>query len=142
MHMSRHMMLVITIGIIVIIVAVFLVFGPKEESYYIDKMVQKLQQYGIIVEPVPIERVHITIPNEFDDVYASYNELQKKAGYDLNQYKGKTVWRYSFAVKNIPAESGMVRANVLFYQTRIIGGDVMSTALNGFMYPLNFKITS
>lgn len=141
MDTYRHTMLVTTVLIIVLIVAVFLIFGPKDESYYIEQMVEKLQSYGISVEKIPIERTMVTIPSHFDNVYENYNIIQKKAGYDLKKYSGKTVWRYTFRVINLSSDHE-VRANILLFNNRIIGGDVMSTALNGFMYPLNFKMLS
>jgi hypothetical protein len=33
----------------------------------------------------------ITIPYEFDDVYKGYNNIQKAQGFDLAEYKGKTL---------------------------------------------------
>ncbi|MCC8016625.1 MAG: DUF4830 domain-containing protein, partial [Clostridiales bacterium] len=31
----------------------------------------------------------ITIPQEFNDAYNDYNEIQKNQGFDLEKYKGK-----------------------------------------------------
>ena len=33
----------------------------------------------------------VIIPQEFDEVYTNYNDLQKQQGFDLEPYKGKTV---------------------------------------------------
>ena len=35
----------------------------------------------------------ITIPQEFNDVYKNYNEIQKSQGFDLSEYKGVLVKR-------------------------------------------------
>ncbi len=138
MTFSKNHMLVGTIFIIALIVFVFLLFGPKDEKYYIKSMIQILNQYGIETESYPIERVLVSIPEQFDDVYENYNAIQKEAGFDLKKYYGKNVWRYTFRVTNM-GTAQEIRANLLVYKNKIIGGDVMSTALNGFMVPLNFK---
>lgn len=135
-HYRNHMLLG-TIIIIALIVFVFLLFGPKDEKYYIRSMIKILNQYGVETEDYPIERVLVTIPGEFDDVYENYNALQREAGFDLKRYSGKTVWRYSFRVTNM-GTTQEIRANLLLYKNKVIGGDVMSTSIGGFMVPLNF----
>ena len=77
-----------------------------------------------------------TIPSEFNDVYTSYNEIQKICGYDLEQYKGKTVTLYSVPITNYDS-SDEVFASILVYDDKIIGGDIHSTALDGFMHSFN-----
>jgi len=138
MENYKNPMFFSTVCIIVTITVIFLLFGFKDEKYYIERMVNFLQGYDIEVSNIPIERVLVKIPDTFDDVYENYNVLQKQAGFDLEKYRGKNVWRYTFRVLNFGREAN-VRANLLVYDNRIIGGDVMSTSLGGFMYPLNFK---
>lgn len=75
-----------------------------------------------------------TIPNEFDLVYNNYNEIQKEAGYDLSLYKGKECIMYTYELTNHPF--GKCNANVIVYNGEIIGGDISSVNLDGFMTPL------
>lgn len=77
-----------------------------------------------------------TIPSEFNDVYTSYNEIQKICGYDLEQYKGKSVTLYSIPITNYDSNDD-VFASILVYENKIIGGDIHSTALDGFMHSFN-----
>ncbi len=85
----------------------------------------------------PIEIKDVVIPNEFDAVYTEYNNLQKKFGMDLSNYKGKTVKQYSYEIMNHPnAESGLIVANILVYNGKIIGGDICNVKSNGFMHGL------
>ncbi|MBR4282612.1 MAG: DUF4830 domain-containing protein, partial [Clostridia bacterium] len=42
-----------------------------------------LLSYGWEVSTVPLEVVQVTIPNEFNEVYEKYNELQISQGFDL-----------------------------------------------------------
>ncbi len=93
-----------------------------------------LSQFGweVAGEPVGVEAVEI--PREFDKVYAAYNEIQKGQGLNLSRYKGKEVTRYTFQITNYPGAEGTVYANVLVYRKSVIGGDVCSADLNGFVH--------
>lgn len=72
-----------------------------------------------------------TIPNEFNLVYNNYNEIQKEAGYNLLPYKGKKCIMYTYEIYNHPF--GKCNANIIVYKGEIIGGDISSVSLNGFM---------
>ena len=76
----------------------------------------------------------ITIPTEFDDVYNTYNELQKEAGYDLLPYAGEKCEVYTYELLNHPF--GECRANIIVRRGRIIGGDISSVNIDGFMESL------
>ncbi len=78
----------------------------------------------------------VNIPEVFYDVYENYNTLQKSAGYDLSLYKGCEVTIYTYSISPPPGHSGECVINLIVYNDRIIGGDVSSTALGGFMLPL------
>lgn len=76
----------------------------------------------------------ITIPLVFDEVYTRYNEeIQLPGGYDLRRYAGRQVTLYAFAVVNYPTED-KVTANVLVCDGAVIGGDLCSARLDGFMH--------
>ncbi len=93
-----------------------------------------LGQFGWEVEATPVEVRTVTIPSEFDKTFAAYNELQKEQGLNLSKYKSKDVTRYTFSVKNHPDYEGTVYANVLVYRNRVIGGDICSADLSGFVH--------
>ncbi len=93
-----------------------------------------LSQFGWEVEAEPTEVKNVTIPGEFDKVFAAYNEMQKSLGLNLNKFKGKEVTRYTFAVTNYPDYEGTVYANVLVYRNRVIGGDICSADVSGFVH--------
>ena len=81
----------------------------------------------------------VTIPKEFNDVYSEYNKIQKAQGCDLEKYCGKTVELYTYRITNYPQkENDYIYANILVYNGNVIGGDVCSTAKDGFMH--GFKI--
>ncbi len=93
-----------------------------------------LKQFGIEVNPTPVEEAEVTIPAEFDKVYESYNELQKKQGFDLAKYQKKDVMRYTYLVTNYDGYNGDVYVSMLVYKKRVIGGDVCSADANGFIH--------
>lgn len=98
-----------------------------------EKRVSFLESYGWKVKENPVEVVEITIPQRFNAVYNRYNALQKQQGFDLSAYRGKQVKRWTYQITNYPGATGEVRANMLVYKDTVIGGDVSTVALNGFM---------
>lgn len=113
----------------------------KEISYEKVKTVQDAQkflaQFGWQTEEASAKTVEVTLPGEFDKVFAGYNELQKRQGLDLSKYRNKGVTRYTFVVTNYPDYEGTVYANVLVYRNRVIGGDVCSADVTGFVVGFN-----
>ena len=102
----------------------------KSEADVIDF----LSQFGWEVEQSPIEVKKVTIPAEFDKVFAAYNEVQKEQGLNLSKFKNKEVTRYTFAVTNYEGYEGTVWANVLVFRNRVIGGDLCSADVTGFVH--------
>ena len=80
----------------------------------------------------------IVIPEQFNDVYNNYNKLQKEQGFNLEKYKGKTVEIYTYTVYNYTGyeDKDCVKCNLLICDGMLIGGDVCSTELGGFMQGL------
>ncbi len=85
--------------------------------------------YSPSAEPSEIEE--ITIPERWGAVYENYNELQKRGGFDLSPYKGKSCIRYTYEIEDLFAHG-----NIIVYEGKIIGGDVCSITLDGVMLPL------
>lgn len=98
-----------------------------------DDRVKFLESYGWEIDPNAVEIEEITIPSEFDAVYSEYNEIQKKEGLNLEKYSGKSVKKYTYTVKNYGADT-TVFASLLIYKNRVIGGDIASADINGFMH--------
>ena len=92
-----------------------------------------MKQFGWEVNTSSIRTVKVTLPAEFDKVFVGYNELQKRQGLDLSKYRGKNVTRYTFVVTNYQGYEGTVLGNVLVYRNRVIGGDICSADVTGFV---------
>ena len=88
-----------------------------------------LAQFGWVVSDCT-ESEKITVPAEFDDA------LQIEQGLDLKKYRRKKVDRYTYEITNYPDYSGKVRASILVYRGRVIGGDVSTADAAGFTVPL------
>jgi len=95
-----------------------------------------LNRCGWEVEEEPVDVQNIVIPKEFDEVYKQYNEIQKLQGYDLMKYRGKSATMYTYLIKNYITDEEGVAANLLIYKDKVIGGDVCSKRLDGFMHGL------
>ena len=93
-----------------------------------------LGQFGWEAKKEPVNSVETTIPSEFDSVFSGYNEIQKKQGLDLSDYKGKKVMKYTYEITNYPGYDGRVYANILVYRNRVIGGDICSAEITGFIH--------
>ena len=92
--------------------------------------------YGWEADTEAVEVREITIPDVFDDVYLKYNEVQKAQGMDLERYRGKTCRQWIYNVTNYPAQ-GTVHASLLVLDGKIIGCDLSSTELDGFLCAFN-----
>ncbi len=99
-----------------------------------DDAAKFLEQFSWRVDAKPVEMRTVTIPSEFDKTFSAYNEIQKEQGLNLLKYKGKDVTRYTFTVTNYPDYEGTVYANVLVYRNRVIGGDICSASVSGFVH--------
>jgi len=99
-----------------------------------DDRIAFLAQFGWEVSETPVEEEKVTVPDQFDKVYMTYNELQKKQGLDLSKYKGREVTRYTYALTNYPGYDGRVFANLLVSKNKVIGGDICSADADGFIH--------
>lgn len=111
-----------------------------EVSYNYEKVktnedrINFLKQFGWEVEAEPTEEKQVLIPEEFDKIFAGYNEIQRKQGLDLSSFKKKSVMRYTYVITNYQGYEGTVYANILVYRNNVIGGDVCSAELDGFVH--------
>ncbi len=95
-----------------------------------------ISNYGYSVKNEPDEIKEVIIPFEFNDVYLNYNEIQKKQGYDLTEYSGKRVKRWTFTITDYPdyENTEYIKINILIFSGKVIGGDVCSVKSDGFMH--------
>ncbi len=118
---------------VVIFIIIFGVFSIDNSTNRM--IVEYATRLGWQVNPSPAEISHLTIPKEFDAVYETYNAVQKSGGFDLTQFKGKSVTRYTYIVQNhAECPGSQVILGVLVYEKRIIAGDISSVDSGGFLH--------
>lgn len=133
---------VVAAAAVIIIVAVILAVAAGADSrvvYTLKNENQRqsfLKEMGWEVSEDYTECKVVIIPDDFNDVYENYNELQKKQGFDLEKFKGKTVEIYTYEVKNYPDHKENIVANLMIYEGELIGGDVCCIEIDGFMQGL------
>ena len=136
---------VISIGVLITLITVIpngsdSVYAVSDEKINFKNIkinedrVNFLKQFGWEVNPEPAEVAEVVIPKEFDAVYKKYNDVQKAQSLNLEKYKNKTVKRYTYEVMDYPDYNGLVYANVLVYKDQVIGGDICSAQIDGFMH--------
>ena len=95
-----------------------------------------LESYGWQVGGEPAAVEELLIPETFDDSYTQYLQLQSDQGFDLTAYCGKRVKRYTYDITNYPTGESGIQAGLLIYKNTVIGGDVLSPQLGGFIQGL------
>ena len=98
--------------------------------------VDYLASYGWQVTEEPIATQELLVPKEMDESYDEYLSLQNEQGFDLKKYAGKRVKRYTYEVLNYPSGESGVQANLLIYKNTVVGGEVLSPQLDGFLHGL------
>ncbi len=75
----------------------------------------------------------VILPEEFTSEYEEYLSVQADGGFDLLPYAGMTVTRYTYSVTNYPSGEEEVLADLLVLDGAVVGGELRSAALDGFM---------
>lgn len=99
------------------------------------------KQFGWEVKAEPLSTQDVTIPQKFDEVYVNYNNIQQEQGLDLTPYAGKTCKQWIYEVTNYPQQESM-RGTILVLNGQVIGGDLSTPALDGFMTGFDGQVES
>ena len=149
MKASKKKLVIILAAILIVLAGAlfFLLRGDSDEAKAVgqtgeysltaadaSQRVAFLQQFGWEVKETPMEQVDVLLPSSFNDTYEKYNQIQKEQGLDLLKYAGATCQRYTYEVTNYPGKDSGVVANLLVLDGRVIGGDICSVELNGFIH--------
>lgn len=118
--------------------AILVIFGMfSVDSATNSLAISYIENLGWKIEQRPAEISHITLPEDFDIIYQTYNALQKESNFDLTAYKGQRVARYSYRVLN-HAQSGQeeIRANVFVLHQQVVAADISTASAGGFMHAI------
>lgn len=106
-----------------------------------EERVAFFKQFGWDVKSEPASSGEVIIPEKFNDVYNTYNNIQKEQGLDLLPYAGKTVQQWIYQVTNYPQQEAM-RGTILVYNGKVVGGDLSTPQLDGFMTGFDGQVES
>lgn len=135
---SRKAVLCFLLGMALVLCALILAIGGGDgvKVKTNEDRVKFLENLGWEIDPEPVAVTEVLIPKDFSDVYRKFNELQIEQGYDLSAYQGEKATIYAYRIRNYTGFDGTVVAELYVVNDHIIGGDIHSLALNGFMHGL------
>lgn len=124
----------LTLLAVILLLSVTLMIAGRSDGTILDSE-EKRREYiaglKISLSDKPPVVQNIIIPSEFSEVYERYNEVQKSAGFDLWEYRGEYAVQYSYEAVGYTDDT--VKVCLILYKDRLIGGDISSTRLDGFM---------
>lgn len=95
-----------------------------------------VESFGVETDEESLIIDEVIIPTDFNDVYESYNNVQKQQGFDLSDYKGCTLSRYTLKVTNYTDKTKEVFVEVLTYKSKVVAADIYCTDADGFIISL------
>ena len=138
-HSTRGKMLSIVAAVAVLLAALIFLRRAADEHRNAETRAERVAfaaALGWELDPESEETARVDLPEELSDVLADYNALQLRCGYDLSPLCGKSCRQYSYRVLNAPQEDEVVLLTLYVDRGRVVGGDIHSTALDGFMIGL------
>ena len=116
--------------------------GMNLKAETAEERIAFLSQFGYEVTQDPLKVEEVIIPEKFDETYTQYNEIQKTQNFDLEKYKGCRVKKWTYEVTNYKGyenSDGIIEANLLIYNSLVIGADIQCLEQDGFIKALNDK---
>ena len=128
--LNKKRLICIAAFISVLVLCVILVcLKPAAQKSGTTDREKLLESLGYIIDyNAAQEEKQIVIPVDFSDVYENYNLLQRKCGYDLAPYKGRTATVYT-----ITLQGEDLYAHIITVDGKIIGGDIAGNSIRGSM---------
>lgn len=93
-----------------------------------------LASYGWEIDPDSEEERNVLLPKSFEGTVGEYADMQTRQGYDFASYAGLECRQYTYTVTNYEGCGGTVYATLYIKGTRVIGGDIHSADIGGFMH--------
>ena len=93
-----------------------------------------LASYGWVIDPASETERTVLLPKKFEGTVRDYADMQTDQGYDFAFYSGLECRQFTYEVTNYDGCDGTVYAVLYVKGTRVIGGDIHSAEINGFMH--------
>lgn len=142
-NLTRRKAVIILIAAAVILAAAVFLCGPKvglwQSGGCIDVSNEEgrreyLLSLGWEVDESYEEHSEITLPESFEGAISDYAAMQTEQGYDFCSYCGKSCEKYTYIVTNHPSDEAAVFAVLFVKGSTVIGGDIHSAEIGGFMH--------
>ena len=101
-----------------------------------EDVITFLNELGWEADFSQLEITQSQLPIEFDGILNEYNALQKQQKCDLMRFAGKEINVYTIPITNYGSNDQTVYATLLVHNKRVIGGDIHSAKMDGFMHTL------
>ena len=111
----------------------------QSDSSTLEGRTAFLRRLGWEIDAGSEEHRIVRLPEVPGEVLERYNRMQKAQGYDLFRHLGERCEIYSYRLTNYPDCGQTVMVTLYVQGRRIIGGDIHSTALDGFMHGLKTR---
>ena len=125
----------IVVLLVLLLIVHFLPVGEKNAESQEDRLAF-LASLGWQADPDSEEANQVVIPDCSEGAMAYYNALMQKGGWDLSDYEGKSVGQYQYRLTNYPDCEQTVWVTLYVCRGRVIGGDIHTASLDGFMHEL------
>ena len=122
--------------ILVIVIAAFVVQGGGMKGTYdsIESQVEYARSFGWDVSEKPVKVQKFYISDSLDDDLKRYNEIQLSQGFDLREFAGCEVVRYSYSVNNYPHCPTGILLNLMVCDGDVVAADIQSVEGDGFIH--------
>lgn len=144
---TKHLKVFLLVGFVLFTaVSLFILSNESQETSSNNDMflmaetheerMKFVSQFGWQVDEEPVQVKEIIIPTEADEVYTAYNDIQRSQGFDLTEFAGERAKCWTYTVKNYEGYENQecIQINILVHDGKVIGGDVCSVELDGFMH--------
>ena len=140
--LTKTKAVVILILLAVVLIAAVIICGPASgflgsgEAIDVstsEGRIEYLSSLGWCVDKSSETEAEVTLPKTFDGAVAEYAAMQSEQGFEFTSYGGCKCMQYSYIVTNY-GDGSTVYATLFVKGGRVIGGDIHSADIGGFMH--------
>ncbi len=140
--LTKAKAVVILILLAVVLIAAVIISGPASGFLGIGETInvstsegriEYLSSLGWCVDKASETEAEVTLPKSFDGAVADYAAMQSEQGFEFTSYGCCKCMQYSYIVTNY-GDGSTVYATLFVKGGRVIGGDIHSADIGGFMH--------
>lgn len=140
--LTKTKAVVILLVLAAVLIAAVIICGPASGLFglgetidvsSVEGRIEYLSSLGWCVDKASETSAEITLPQSFDGAVSDYAAMQTEQGFEFTSYGGCKCMQYCYIVTNYGGE-GTVYATLFVKGGRVIGGDIHSADIGGFMH--------